>query len=206
MRARRDHPVRADELLERLTADPEWLARGTARDRDLAEREEQSRREQATLLADLAAAGIHVSNVWDLVNTSKPYPRALPVLLAHVSRPYSDGILEGIARALAVKEARPIAWETLLAALRNGSAPKRVADGMMVALSTMARPSDLEMLIDVISDPSFGSQRVFLVANLMRSKRHIARETLGNLKDDPDLKVEIDARLKRSTKQAVQKS
>ncbi|HLY45088.1 MAG TPA: hypothetical protein VKQ73_05885 [Stellaceae bacterium] len=190
--------MRADEFLRQLEADPEWVARRDARERDRLEREERSRREQSTLLAELAATGISVADVWDLVNTAQPYPQALPVLLAHLSKPYSAGVLDGIARALAVKDARLIAWETLLTALRKGSLPKRAADGVMVAISAMARPADLETLIHVISNRAFGRQRAFLVRNLMRSKNPKAREALHNLRDDPDLKTEIDARLKRS--------
>jgi hypothetical protein len=203
-------PITAEELTRQLKADPSWLARRDARNRDLAEHEERSRREQSELVADLSAAGVSVRNVWDLVNTSRPYPNALPVLLAHLSKPYGEGTLEGIARALGVKDARPIAGEALLATLRAGSLSKRMADGMMVAISAMARASDLDTLIDIIATPLFGTQRIFLVKNLMRSKKPIARETLHALKDDPDLRSEIAARLKRvsspSAKIATQKS
>jgi hypothetical protein len=182
--------------MKQLEADPEWIARRAARARDIASREAQSRREQASLLSDLAAFGVVVANVWDLVNTAAPYPRALPILLAHFSRDYSEHLLEGIARALAVKPARLTAWDPFLTALHAGTLPKNVTDAVMVAISVMARPADLPVLIDLIADRSLGGSRLFLVSNLTRSRRLEARETLSTLRDDPELQSEIAARLK----------
>jgi hypothetical protein len=194
----RRRPASAAEVMRQLEADPDWVARRNAQERDRAEREERSRREQSALLRDLATCGTSVTSVWDLVNTATPYPHALRVLLSHLSRPYNGGLLEGIARALAVKEARPIAWNTLVTAVRDGSLSQGVADGMMVAISAMARPADLHTLFDLIQDRSLGACRGFLVRNLMRSKRPEAREVLLRLQDDPDLRREIMVRLKTS--------
>src|SRR5579862_9321221 len=120
--------MRADEFLRQLEADPEWVARRDARERDRLEREERSRREQSTLLAELAATGISVADVWDLVNTAQPYPQALPVLLAHLSKPYSAGVLDGIARALAIRRASFTANARASNCL--GDASHRVAKGI----------------------------------------------------------------------------
>ncbi len=193
---KRRGPVTAAELAARLEADPDWVARRDARERDRAQREQQSHIEQAPLLSDLQAIGIVVNNVWNLVNTATPYPQALPILLRHLSKQYSERTLEGIARALAVKDARLIAWDHLIASLRKKLFPKEPNDAIMVAIAAMARPTDLECLIDLIKDESLGSCRIFLVRNLMRSKRQEARNVLLSLRDDPDLKREIAARLK----------
>lgn len=190
--------VTAGELLRELEADPEWVAARDARDRDARDQEEQFRREQQPLVADLAAAGVVVQSAWDLLNSPGPYPAALPILMFHLSRPYSERVLEGIARALAVKEARPIAWDELLALLKSGTLPPEAANAAMVAISAMARPSDLPVLVALIREPSLGARRVFLVRNLMRSKRPEARATLLQLRDDPDLRIEIAARLRAS--------
>jgi len=188
--------VTAAELTARLEADPDWVARRDARERNRTEREQQSHIEQAPLLNDLQAIGIVVNNVNDLVNTATPYPQALPVLLRHFSNEYSERTLEGIARALAVKDARLIAWDHLIASLREKLFSKELSDAIMVAISAMARPTDLECLIDLIKDDSLGSCRIFLVSNLMRSKRKEARNVLFSLRYDPDLKKEIAIRLK----------
>jgi hypothetical protein len=125
-----------------------------------------------------------------------PYSRALPVLLDHLLRPYSDRTRDGIARALAIKEARPLAWDVLTTLIRSESLPKEVADGVMVAISAMARPSDFFVLMQLLVDKSIGTSRKFLVRKLMRLKRPEARQALINNRTDPDLQEEIAARLK----------
>lgn len=51
-------------------------------------------------VADLRAIGWPVSSVWDLVNTRQSYPEAVPVLMAHLDRPYDPRIREGISARL----------------------------------------------------------------------------------------------------------
>jgi hypothetical protein len=197
MPARR-RPITAQEAIAQLNADPEWVAKRDARDRELAERSAALRLEERPLLDDLAAAGFSVESVWDLVNSPGTYKAALPVLLSHLTRAYSPRMREGIARALAVKDARAIAWDSLLAMLRSHQVPRPSADGIFVALSAMAQPKDVETLIELIRDPSLGGARIFLVRNLMRSKAPEARTTLLSLQTDPELCAEITARLKNS--------
>jgi hypothetical protein len=188
-------PITAAEASRQLEADPEWCARRDAKEAARAERTRRLALEQLELLRDLQAAGKEVGSVWDLVNTATPYPEALPVLLDHLLRPYSDRTREGIARALAVKDARPLAWDVMFGLIRSRSLPKEVADAVMVAISAMARPADLSALIGTLADKSLGSSRIFLVRNLMRSKRPEARQALMNNRADPDLQKEIAARL-----------
>lgn len=68
---------------------------------------------EAPLVRDLNAIGYAVSSVWDLVNTASPYAEAVPVLFRHLQRSYPVQIRDGIARALAVKEAKS-GWLILL--------------------------------------------------------------------------------------------
>ena len=191
----REAPITAEELMGQLEADPVWVAHRDARDRVRAEREQQSQRDQVDLLTDLAAVGITVANVWDLVNTATPYPRALPVLLDHLLRAYPDRTRDGVARALAVKEARPIAWDTLVRLIRSKSLPEETASGVMIAVCAMAGSADVPVLIDLLGDRSIGRTRVHLVRKLMRSKRPEARQALLHHRADPDLQKEISARL-----------
>lgn len=194
-------PMTAAEHLRQLEADPEWVARRDARDRDLAERSARARQEEHDLLADLATVGLLVDSVWALYK-KRPYPAALLILMLHLTRSYSEHLLEGIARAMAVKEARDDAWDFLIEQLKRKSLPKNAADGAMSAISAMARPADLPTLISLIRNRALGSQRLFLVSNLMRSKRPEARETLVQLRDDSDLRLEITARLDASDRKA----
>lgn len=188
-------PITAAEALRQLEADPEWCARRDAKEAEKAERTQHLMLEQMELLRDLQEAGHEVRSVWDLVNTASPYPKALPVLLDHLIRPYSDRTREGVARALAVKDARPLAWDIMVGLIQSRSLPKEVADGVMIAISAMARPADLSVLIGMLADKRIGSSRIFLVRKLMRSKRPEARQALMNSRADPDLQKEIVARL-----------
>ncbi|MBW6522831.1 hypothetical protein KZ810_04905 [Sphingomonas sp. RHCKR47] len=183
-----------------LEADPNWMAMQATQAAKLAALKLQFRREQAELISDIQSVGLKIESVWDLVNTSMPYPTALPVLLNHLQRPYSANTREGIARALAVKAARPLAWDTLTSLARNGSLPGGVTEGIMAAICAMARPADVPCLIDLLADRSIGNTRCFLIANLRRSKRPEARQALIDNRHDPDLATEIDRRLGRNHK------
>lgn len=187
--------IAASELMAELESNPEWVKQRDEREQRRAALETEIRHEEQPLVAALAKVGVFVRGVSDLVNTANSYPTAIPVLLEHLQRPYRTTIREFIARALAVREARPLAWTYMLQAAKENS-DRDMGDGLFVAISGMARPDDLSTLIDLISDPSMGPQRVFLVANLMRSKRPEARETLLALRNDRDLRNEIAARLK----------
>lgn len=56
-----------------------------------------SREAEKPILRDLGDVGEQVSSVWDFVNTSRPYPRALPVLLRHFQQGgYPDRVMESL--------------------------------------------------------------------------------------------------------------
>ena len=74
------------ELQARLDNDPEFAREMAARDAERQERVQRLRLAEQPIVKDLRDAGYEVSSVWDLVNTSVPYPDALPVLLAHLQR------------------------------------------------------------------------------------------------------------------------
>jgi hypothetical protein len=188
----------AGELMRQLEADPQWVTRRDECERLRKQKEAELRRDEAPLVAELQSVGLNVRSAWDLVNTAARYPTAIPILLAHLERTYHDAIREGIARALAVREARNLAWDKILDMVSTqwGDLKERVRDGLMVALCGMARPSDLPTLISLISNPRFGAARVLLVRNLMRSRKPEAREALERLRGDPDLEKEIAARLR----------
>lgn len=86
------------------------------RERRWAEQLAILRKSEEPLVAELTAAGwppnIKPSSeggphsVWNLVNTTEPYPHFLPILAKHLSRPYHKRVREAIVRALAVNEAK----------------------------------------------------------------------------------------------------
>jgi hypothetical protein len=125
-----------------------------------------------------------------------PGERIYPVLLDHLTRPDNPPwLLEWIGRAFGRKSARPIVWDTLVKLIKSHSLEKSAAEGVMVAISDMAQPRDLPTVIDLLTDRTLGTSRIFLVSNLMRSKKPEARAALLQHQDDPDLTKEITARL-----------
>jgi hypothetical protein len=115
--------ISAGELMSRLQSDPEWVRENAKREAQHRARVEQRRQElrpeETPLLAELAAVGINVDSIWDLVNAKWPYQAAIPVLSAHLQRARHPVLREGIARALTVPEARGIAGRIILAELQR---------------------------------------------------------------------------------------
>src|ERR1043165_213162 len=99
-------PRTADELMAELEADPKWVADRARLDAEFERQEAELARAEAPLVAELRGAGYPVESVWDLVTTRDRYPIAVPILVEHLQRPYPGRIREGIARALAVREAK----------------------------------------------------------------------------------------------------
>lgn len=190
--------VTLGEAMAQQDVDPAYQAMRAAKGNEHAERVEQRRREAKPLLDDLAAIGVVIDGVQRLLSIPRPDDRIYPILLDHLRRTYSPHLLEWIGRSFGTKSARPVVWEELVSLLKDHTLEKSAADGVMVAVSEMAQPRDLPTLIELISNRCLGQRRIFLVSNLMRSKRPEARATLVRLQDDPDLIEEIEARLHRA--------
>src|SRR5262245_25354955 len=127
--------ITAAELMAQLNADPDFVARKKAQDEAIRSKAEEHARAEAPLVQVLNAVGVPVSSVWDLVNAGRKrpsrtfristdppeavwdwldanggcYASILPLLLDHLQRPYPDPVRAGIARALAIPEAK-FAW------------------------------------------------------------------------------------------------
>lgn len=187
-------PAEHEEMLN----DPSYKKMREAKEAAQAERVEQRVQEMKPLLEDLATIGVIVDQPSRLLQIPELDERVYPVLLKHLTRSYNPWLVESIGRAFGRKPARPIVWDNLIELLRSHSLAKAAVEGVMVAISEMAKPSDLPTLIDLLSDRSIGSSRIYLVRNLMRSKKPEARAALLRNQDDPDLVKEISARLDRS--------
>ncbi|HWO22670.1 MAG TPA: hypothetical protein VNO30_28115 [Kofleriaceae bacterium] len=188
--------VTAAELMAKLNADPEFVAKRAREEEERQKREAEYRRAEKPLVDELRAAGFQVQSAWDLVNTPGSYPNAVPILLAHLRRPYPAPIREGIARALAVPEAKAAGWYDLTRMYREEQ-EQRAKDGLAVAIAAAA---DDEVISDVISlarDTRHGSSRLLLLSALERSTDPRARKALMDLGTDPDLNKEIQVILRR---------
>ena len=185
----------AAEVMAKLNADPEFVARRAKQEEELQRREAEFRRAETPLVEELRAAGFPVESAWDFVNTSDSYPKALPILLKHLPRPYPGRVREGIARALAVPEAK-FGWDVLTRLYRDEN-DRWVKGGLAVAI---ANTSDDEVIGEVIAlarDRQHGSSRLLLLSALERSGDRRARATLMELGTDPDLMKEIPIILRR---------
>jgi hypothetical protein len=162
-------------------------------------REAELRRAEAPLVRALAAVGLDVNSVWDLVNrTTRRYPEAVPVLLDHLKQPYPDEIRGGIARALTVSEARPH-WDTLTRLYREEQG-KHAKEGLAVAISGIVTDDLIADVIALVRDRRHGESRVLLLDALRRSKDPRAQQTLMELGADPDLQKQIQVIFKRKTR------
>lgn len=174
----------AAELIAQLADDPEYVRRKEASDADWQLRAEVLARAEQPIVADLRHAGVEVDSVWDLVNTSVPYPDALPVLLEHLERGgYPDRVVEGVARALAVEPAS-FAWPTFrllyLAAEGRGE-----EEGLAVALAASATADHLEDLIALLEDETRRDTQLHFLRAINRVGGKRGREVLASLQDDP---------------------
>lgn len=181
-------PTTAAELMSELEADPAWVARRDAREAVRQRQVAEWRRAEAPLLADLMSVGHHVKSVWDLVNTATPYPAALPVLLEHLKRSYPISVREGIARALAVPDAKS-GWDALLQLFRIEK-DERVKNGMAVALAAVADDSNIGEVIELVRDPQHGSSRVLLLEPIAHSREPEAQAAFVLFAADPFLAKE----------------
>jgi hypothetical protein len=191
--------VSAEELAAELESNPDWV-----RDRDAreAERQERSRRlgeAEQPVVADLRNGGVQVDSVWDLVNTSEPYPAALPVLMEHLERGgYPERVMESLGRALAVRPS-VMFWERLKARWLNARNSGEEV-GTAVALAACATKKQLDDLIEFLSIEERGDSRIFFLRSIVRVGGDRGYEVLESVRDDPVLGQAATARLKRRRK------
>ena len=140
------------------------------------------------LLDDLHAAGVEVSDVWDLVNTRRPYPVAIPVLMEWVehldervaSALEGEQLREGLVRALTVREARPAAAPLLVTQMQRyrGKGDSATAWAIGNALAVVADDSVYDDLKALALDTDLGAARQMLAEALQRVSNPDATATL----------------------------
>ncbi len=113
----------AEELMRELRNDPVWVQQEKEREAKHKAAVEQLRvevqSEHDPLLKELAQVGHPVGSVWDLVNSPNNYPAAVPILCKHLGIVRHPVIVEGIARALMVREAIGLAGKPICAQLQR---------------------------------------------------------------------------------------
>jgi hypothetical protein len=196
----RNGPTTADEVLrqreEMLRNDPAYRARVEAVEAERRARSETLREAKRPIVRELNTAGLNVGSVWDLVNTSEPYPGALPVLLRHLEKGgYPDRVMESLGRALAVKPA--VAWWDRLKALYLAARNPGEEDGAAVALAACATKAQLDDLISLLSVEERGESRIYFLRPIKRLGGQEGRDVLETLRDDPIFGKEAAALLRR---------
>jgi hypothetical protein len=186
----------AAELMAQLEADPEFQRKKAEREAVLGERRRVLAGAEAPIVSDLRSAGVEVNSVWDLVNRSVPYPKALPVLMEHLKRGgYPDRVMESLGRALAVGPAS-VYWQRLreLYGRATGVDEK---DGLAVAMAASATAEHLDAMIDILGDASWGSNRIYLLRAILRVGGTRGHEVVASLTDDPVLGKEVSALMEK---------
>ena len=135
----------------------------------------------------LRHAGFQVSSVYDLVNSSDPYPAAVPILLDILPTVRDQTIREGVIRALTVPEARGLAAPALIGEFEREDSPELVNWVIASALSVVADAAVFDQLIRLVTDRRFGSARQMLTIALVRAGGPKAEDVLIQLLDDEDV-------------------
>lgn len=197
-RRSRRGPISAEDLFAELEADDDYQEAIRKQDEVLERKAAEWRRAEAPLVEDLRAAGLEVESSWDLVNTSTPYPAALPILLEHLDRPYPDRVREGIARALAVRDAQFGIGE-LIRLYRAEPVGTNAKDGLAAAIGGSAGDDLIDDVIDLATDPSNGTNRVLMLDAIARSSAPQAQAALKKIvREDSSIGDEARTLLRRS--------
>ena len=174
----------AGELLARLEQDPAYLARQAERAERVRIAVEEDAREQRRLLEECAEAGFDIGSVWDLVNRANDYDRLIPILARHLRLTYSPPTIDGIARALALRAARPY-WVNIAATFLETPADSRAKQGLACALAMTASADVVDELHGLLMDPQHGESRILLVDGLRRVPKAKAEAIREELRQDP---------------------
>jgi HEAT repeat protein len=185
-------PITASELMDQLNRDPEFVRRSEEREKYFSALAESLALAEKPLVEALNDSGLAVKSVWDLVNTKRTYPEAIPILVAHLERPYPYRIREGIARALTVKYAGEDAFRALLNEFKKVPATGEAArEGFKWALgnaiSIVANARHFDEVVGLIRDKRHGTARDAMVLRLPRLNRGRAVSVLIESLADPDV-------------------
>lgn len=193
---KKNGPITATELMAILDNDPEYQRRMAAAEAERQVRVRALSKAEQPVVLDLRDAGVQVDSVWDLVNTSVPYPAALPVLMEHQERGgYPERVMESLGRALAVKPS-VVFWERLKSCWLNARDPGE-EDGTAVALAACAGKEHLDDMIGFLSIEERGESRLYFIRPILKVGGVLGRETVEGLRSDPVFGKEAAALLKR---------
>lgn len=186
--------VTADVLLAMLANDEDYQRRVRERDFQLAALAEERTRKLSPFTADITAAGIEQTYDPATVLRSGD-PRMLSIALDHLARSgYDDETRAAIARHLEVKAAS-VYWDQIVAAYLAAAGDSE-RDALAASLAASARAEHVDQLMDLVSDASLGTSRIFFLRPINRLRRGKGKEFVSRLADDPMLRTEATAIMK----------
>ncbi len=141
---------------------------------------------------ELGKVGVQIEDIFDLVNTKEPYPKAIPVLLNLLSEVSHDGVKEGIIRALAVKEAKGVAGKVLIKEYKKTPKDKSlllwaIGNTMEVVISD----DDIEDVLEIVADKENGISRQMFTVALGKVKSDRVEQALISLLDDDEISPHV---------------
>jgi HEAT repeat protein len=180
--------VTAAELMSRLNANPEWVAKAATATAESERRAMELRHAEHPLLEELHSLDYEITSVWDLVNSDVEYSSAIPVLVKHLQYEYPSPVREGIARALAVPWANCV-WPRVVRLYRD-ERDQRVKAGLGAALSAMSTTEMLPELIGLVLDQQNGPSRNFLLEAIHQCRDPRGEMAIRACESDPELAAE----------------
>lgn len=175
----RKRRITVEEALAQLQADPEWVRADAERRAQHAERVAQLAREIAPektpLLAELASIGHAIQSLDEFINTSEPYPRAIPILARALQRCRHPEMRNMIARSLTTPEAMGEAAQIVLSEFKRGDDTPAVRWVLANALDRIADASMAEELRRLVTAEKDIAVLARLEAALKRATRKSRR-------------------------------
>jgi hypothetical protein len=137
------------------------------------------------IVKELAKAGILINEIYDLVNTNKSYPSAIPVLIKALEAGVENRkVKEGVIRALAVKEAKGKANEQLFEEYYKTQDPM-LKWTIGNTLSVLITENDLPKILKIVLDKKNGISRQMFVLSMGKIKA--AEDCLIQLLQDEEV-------------------
>lgn len=186
-------PVTASDLMNELSHDPDFVRRRQEVNSQFESLADRFRQEEEPLVAALNdVVGVSVKSVWDLVNNTREYRHAIPVLVAHLKYRYPYRIREGIARALTVKYAGETAYRALVKQFKDVPHSADAAEqgfkwALGNAISVVADKTHFDEVVALIRDRHHGASRDMMVLRLADLDQQRATDVLIELLGDDEV-------------------
>ncbi|HPN71535.1 MAG TPA: hypothetical protein PLZ32_18540 [Saprospiraceae bacterium] len=166
-------------------------------------------KEHQELTEELEKIGIIINNIFDLVNTKIKYPKAIPILIKHLQKNYSEKIKEGIIRSLTVIEAKGKAVPILVNEyLKIPKDNESIRWAIGNAVNVTITKEEAELIFPIVLNKGNGLSRQMFVAALGKINTEKVREILKQLLNDEDKVISEEAQkaLKKLEKKNLPKN